>query len=58
MPGQNIPQGPPGAFPPDHPGPADAIPVNRMNENFVQRRQELGNRLETDSRGYESVFSQ
>ncbi|CAF9906349.1 MAG: hypothetical protein ALECFALPRED_002207 [Alectoria fallacina] len=57
-PGQGPPQGPPGAFSPGVPGPADPIPVNQMNEIYMQQQQEVSNRLEADGRGYGSVFSQ
>ena len=58
MPGQGPPQGPPGAFGPDTPGQTEAIPVSRMNEMYMQQRQTVDDRLEADSRGYDSVFSQ
>lgn len=58
MPGQGPPQGPPGGYPPDVPGPIDAISVHRMNEMMKQQHQGIGDRLEADARGYDSVFSQ
>lgn len=58
MPGQGPPQGPPGARSPGAPGPIDAIPVGRMNEMYMQQSQGVGDRLEADARGYDSVFSQ
>lgn len=58
MPGQGPPLGPPGALGPDHPGPTDAVPVNRMNELYMQQKQNVDDRLEADGRGYDSVFSQ
>lgn len=58
MPGQGPPQGLPGAYPPDVPGPIDAISVHRMNEILKQQNQSVSDRLEADARGYDSVFSQ
>lgn len=58
MPGQGPPLGPPGALGPHTPGPTDAVPVNRMNEMYLQQKQSVDDRLEADSRGYDSVFSQ
>lgn len=58
MPGQGPPQGPPGAIAPGAPGPIDALPVNRMNEMYMQQHQNVSDRLEADARGYDSVFSQ
>ncbi|KAL2042153.1 hypothetical protein N7G274_005341 [Stereocaulon virgatum] len=57
-PGQVPPQGPPGALPPGAPGPTDPMAINHMNEMYMQQRQDVNNRLEADSRGYETVFSQ
>ena len=57
-PGQAPPQGPPGALPPGAPGPAEAIPVNQLNEMYMQQQQSVNDRLEADSRGYDTVFSQ
>ncbi len=57
-PRQAPPQGPPGAFPPGAPGPTDPIPVHQLNEMYVQRQQGVNDRLEADSRGYDTVFSQ
>jgi hypothetical protein len=51
-------QGPPGAFGVDHPGPTEAMPVNRMNEMYMQQQQAQHDRLEADGRGYDSVFAQ
>lgn len=53
-----IPQGPPGALPLGSAGPIDSVPVDRMNEMYMQERQGTISRLEADSRGYDSVFSQ
>ncbi|KAL9636148.1 MAG: hypothetical protein Q9164_003004 [Protoblastenia rupestris] len=50
--------GAPGALPPNAPGPMDALPVNQLNEHFMQQRQGIHDRLEAESRGYDSVFSQ
>lgn len=52
------PQGPPGAISPEAPGPSDALPVSQINEDFMNRRQRMHDRLEAQSRGYESIFSQ
>lgn len=54
MPGQ----GPPGALPPDTPGPTESIPVYRMNDMYMQQKQGVNDRLEADGRGYDSVFAQ
>ena len=51
-------QGLPGARPPGTAGPLDAIPVSRMNEMYMQQSQAVSDRLEADSRGYDSVFAQ
>lgn len=58
MPGQGLPPGPPGAMSADIPGPTESIPINRMNELYVQQKQGVSDRLEADGRGYDSVFSQ
>lgn len=58
MPGQGPPQGLPGATPQGVAGPLEAVPVNRMNELYLQQVQSVNDRLEADSRGYDSVFSQ
>ena len=58
MPGHHMPPGPPGALSPDQPGPTEALPVDRMNEMYLQQRQDVNNRLEADGRGFDSVFSQ
>lgn len=58
MPGHGPHPGPPGARSPGAPGPIDALPVNRMNELYMQQNQGISDRLEADSRGYDSVFSQ
>lgn len=52
------PQGPPGAIAPEAPGPSDALPVSQINEDFMNRHQGMHDRLEAESRGYESIFSQ
>ncbi|MCJ1374045.1 hypothetical protein MMC20_005275 [Loxospora ochrophaea] len=57
MPGQGPPQGPPGAFGPETPGPADALPVSRMNELYMQQKQGMNDRLEADSRGHFVLYS-
>jgi RNA recognition motif-containing protein len=51
-------QGLPGARSPGAPGPIDAIPVQRMNEMYMQQNQAVSDRLEADARGYDSVFAQ
>ena len=58
MPGHGMHAGPPGALSPDQPGTTETLPVDRMNEMYVQQQQDVSNRLEADGRGYESVFSQ
>ncbi|KAI9817244.1 MAG: hypothetical protein M1827_001357 [Pycnora praestabilis] len=57
-PGSMPPQGPPGAMGPDMPGPIESIPVDRMNEMYMQQNQAVNDRLEADGRGYDSVFAQ
>ena len=57
-PGQGPPQGPPGALSPGAPGPTDPMAINQMNEMYMQQRQGVNDRLEADSRGYDTVFSQ
>ncbi|KAL6713939.1 hypothetical protein ACLMJK_008433 [Lecanora helva] len=52
------PQGPPGAIPPGAPGPAEPIPVNQLNEMYLQQQQSVSDRLEADSRGHDTIFSQ
>ncbi|KAI9729327.1 MAG: hypothetical protein M1834_006998 [Cirrosporium novae-zelandiae] len=52
------PQGPPGSVPADTPTPIDPLSVNRLNETYVDNRQEIANRLEAEGRGYDSVFAQ
>jgi len=58
MPAQGLPHGPPGALSSDMPGPTEPIPVNRMNEMYMQQKQSVNDRLEADGRGYDSVFAQ
>ena len=58
MPGQGPPPGPPGALNPDAPGQTDAIPIHQMNEMYMLQQQSISDRLEAESRGYDSVFSQ
>ena len=55
---QALPQGPPGAYAPGMPGPTETVQVPQMNEMFMQQQQARNDRLEADSRGYETVFSQ
>lgn len=57
-PGQGLPHGPPGALSPGAPGPTDPIPVNQLNDMYMQQHQDVSNRLEADGRGYGNVFSQ
>ena len=57
-PGQGPPQGPPGVLSPGAPGPTDPMAISQMNEIYMQQRQGVSDRLEADSRGYDSVFSQ
>ena len=57
-PEQGPPPGPPGARSPGEPGPIEPMSVNRMNEMYMQQNQAMEDRLEADSRGYDSVFSQ
>ena len=56
--GQAPPQGPPGALSADTPGPTETLPVSILNEMFMQNNQGVSDRLEADSRGYDTVFSQ
>lgn len=49
---------PPGALPTDLPGPLDPLSVERMNMVSLATRQGLKDRLEAESRGHDSVFSQ
>ena len=57
-PGQGPPPGPPGALSPGAPGPTDPIPVNQLNDMYMQQQQDISNRLEADGRGYGNLFSQ
>ncbi|KAI9835466.1 MAG: hypothetical protein M1819_002384 [Sarea resinae] len=57
MPG-SMPQGPPGSYPPDAPGPADPMAVQNINEMYMAQNQGVNDRLEADSKGYDSVFAQ
>ena len=57
-PGQAPPQGPPGAIPPGAPGPTDPMSVGQMNDAFHAQQQGINDRLEADSRGHDTVFSQ
>ena len=52
------PSGLPGALSPDTPTITESIPVSRLNEMYMTQRQTVSDRLEADSRGYHSVFSQ
>ena len=56
-PGQGGPQGLPGALPSDHAGPTTPLAVSQINEQYIQQKQSVNDRLEAD-RGYDSVFSQ
>lgn len=58
MSGALPPSGLPGALSTDAPGVTEPIPVNRVNEMYMSQRQAVSDRLEADSRGYHSVFSQ
>ena len=51
-------QGLPGARSPGAAGPLEAVPVNRINEMYLQQTQAISDRLEAHSRGYDSVFAQ
>lgn len=55
---ETILHGNPGALSPNAPGPADALPISQLNEHYMQQRQGVHDRLEAESRGYDSVFSQ
>ena len=43
-PGQAIPQGLPGALSPDVPSPTKPIPVDQLNNMYMQRNQDVNNR--------------
>ena len=43
-PGQATPQGPPGALSPDVPGPIKPVPVDQLNNMYMQRNQDVSNR--------------
>lgn len=58
MSGPGLPQGPPGALSPDASGPTDPLSVSGINDLYMQQKQGLESRLETDGRGFDSVFSQ
>jgi hypothetical protein len=53
-----VPTGPPGAMPPDAGGPTEGMLVSRMNELSMAQKQARHDRLEAESRGHDSVFSQ
>ncbi|KAL8820565.1 MAG: hypothetical protein Q9223_001245 [Gallowayella weberi] len=55
--GQVGPQGLPGALPAEYPGPTTPLPVSQINEQYIQQKQSVSDRLEAD-RGYDSVFGQ
>ncbi|MCJ1401916.1 hypothetical protein MMC11_005133 [Xylographa trunciseda] len=48
MPGPGLPMGPPGALGPETPSAIDPMPVNRLNELYMQQQQGVNSRLETD----------
>jgi hypothetical protein len=48
----------PGALDPDAPGPADALPVEQINEMYMAKNQMISDRLEAEGRGYDSIFAQ
>jgi hypothetical protein len=48
----------PGTLPADYPGAFEGMPVERMNELDMAQKQSLKDRLEAESRGHESIFSQ
>ena len=52
------PQGPPGAIPPEDAGAAKAAPVSQLNEDYQRHEQNVHDRLEAESRGYDSIFAQ
>jgi hypothetical protein len=52
------PNAPPGALPADLPGAFEGMSVEQMNELGIAKRQIVRDRLEAESRGHESIFSQ
>jgi hypothetical protein len=48
----------PGALPADFPGAFEGMSVERMNELDMAKKQSVRDRLEAESRGHESIFSQ
>ena len=55
---QIVPQGPPGAPEPDAPTPTQAMSGEQINEQYIAHRQRLDDRLEAESRGFDTVFAQ
>ena len=58
MSGAQPPQGLPGALDPEAPGSTDVVPVDRLNEMYMNQKQSISDRLEANGRGYDSVFAQ
>lgn len=52
------PLGLPGAFSSDVSGPTEVISAQKLNENYLDQKQATDNRMETEARGYDSVFGQ
>ncbi|MCJ1326722.1 hypothetical protein MMC10_003387 [Thelotrema lepadinum] len=52
------PQGLPGAFSSTTPGPTQGLSPDDMNKAFVAQNQAISDRLEAESKGYDSVFAQ
>jgi hypothetical protein len=48
----------PGTLPSDYPGPLDPLAVDRMNAFDEARKQAMRDRLEAESKGFDSVFGQ
>ena len=52
------PQGLPGALSSATPGPTQGLDPDQMNKAFVSQKQAISDRLEAESKGYDSVFAQ
>lgn len=48
----------PGALSGNFPGPLDALPVDKQNDFFHTEKQARFNRLEAESKGFDSIFAQ